>query len=91
MEERLKKKEDQQEVERKYNELLEKHNREKDGNARHLKDIEKNHKEVIGKYKTELEKNEQFVDQGQREMEILTNKYNMLLRKVKCSQRIISS
>ena len=90
LEEKLKKTVDQKKVERKYNELLEKHNREKDGNARHLKEIEKTHKEVIDRYKTEMEKNEKFVEQGKQEMKILTNKYTLLLRKIKSSQRILS-
>ena len=56
-----------------------------------LKEMESNHKKVVDRYKTEMEKNEKFVDQGQQEMKILTEKYNVLQRKVKCSQRILSS
>ena len=56
-----------------------------------MKEMEANHRKVVDSYKTEMEKNEKFVDQGQHEMKILTNKYTQLLKKVNCSRRILSS
>ena len=80
------------------NELIEKHNleieklkMEKQESAKHLKSIETNHAKVIEQYKSEIEKNADFVDQGLKEMEILSKKYNLLQKKLKQSQRILAS
>ena len=80
------------------NELIEKHNleieklkKEKQESAKHLKSIETNHAKVIEQYKSEIEKNADFVDQGLKEMEILSKKYNLLQKKLKQSQRILAS
>merc|ERR1712062_122974 len=80
------------------NELVEKHNleieklkKEKQESAKHLKNIETNHAKVIEQYKAEIEKNADFVDQGLKEMEILSKKYNLLQKKLKHFQRILAS